>query len=96
MLFGCVVGDEGLVLLVCLTFVSLVWGVLGRGEEGAGVVDIASGISEQVLSLALCPSARHCRHFTGLGQSAVLCCPFCRQFLQSAAASRRMFFCSRW
>ena len=29
-LFGCVVGDEGLVLLVCLTFVSLVRGVLGR------------------------------------------------------------------
>ena len=39
-LSGCVVGDEGLVLLVCLTFVSLVRGVLGRGEEGAGVVDI--------------------------------------------------------
>ena len=39
-LFGCVVGDEGLVLFVCLTFVCLVRGVLGRGEEGAGVVDI--------------------------------------------------------
>ena len=39
-LSGCVAGDEGLVLLVCLTFVSLVRGVLGRGEEGAGVVDI--------------------------------------------------------
>ena len=39
-LFGCVVGDEGLVLLACLTFVSLVRGVLGRGEEGAGVVDV--------------------------------------------------------
>ena len=39
-LCGCVVGDKGLVLLVCLTFVSLVRGVLGRGEEGAGVVDI--------------------------------------------------------
>ena len=39
-LSGCVVGDEGLVLLVCLTFVCLVQGVLGRGEEGAGVVDI--------------------------------------------------------
>ena len=40
LLSGCVVGDEGLVLLVCLTFVSLVRGVLGRGEEGAGTVDI--------------------------------------------------------
>ena len=44
MLFGCVVGDEGLVLLACLTFVCLVGGggggFLGRGEEGAGVVDI--------------------------------------------------------
>ena len=39
-LSGCVVGDEGLVLLVCLTFVSLVRGVLRRGEEGAGAVDI--------------------------------------------------------
>ena len=39
-LFGCVIGDEGLVLFVCLTFVCLVRGVLGRGEEGAGVVDI--------------------------------------------------------
>ena len=39
-LFGCVVGDGGLVLLACLTFVSLVRGVLGRGEEGAGVVDV--------------------------------------------------------
>ena len=39
-LSGCVVGDEGLVLLVCLTFVPLVLGVLGRGEEGAGPVDI--------------------------------------------------------
>ena len=29
-LSGCVVGDEGLVLLVCLTFVPLVRGVLGR------------------------------------------------------------------
>ena len=39
-LFGCVVGDGGLVLLACLTFVCLVRGVLGRGEEGTGVVDI--------------------------------------------------------
>ena len=40
LLSGCVVGDEGLVLLVCLTFVPLVRGVLGRGEEGTGVVDV--------------------------------------------------------
>ena len=39
-LFGCVVDDEGLVLLVCLTFVCLVRWVLDRGVEGAGVVDI--------------------------------------------------------
>ena len=103
-LFGCVVGDEGLVLLACLTFVCLVGGGGGGGFlvgvkkalESSTSVSFASGISEITLSPAQCPSARHCRHFTGLGQSAVLCCPFCRQFLQSAAASRRMFFCSRW
>ena len=93
-LSGCVVDDEGLVLLVCLTFVSLVRGVLGRGEEGAGAVDI-----DVVARFWNKRTLRRCHRLcvrqqgiagTSLGwrQSAVLCCPFWRQFLQSAAAYR--------
>ena len=48
-LAGCVAGDEGLVLLVCLTFVSLVRGVLGVKkalESSTSMPLLASGISE--------------------------------------------------